>query len=60
MPVTEDLSADWGVDSTADQVTAICAAAGAAAAMYSRSSRAERAKLLRVIAEELAPQRSAR
>jgi NADP-dependent aldehyde dehydrogenase len=54
MPVTEDLSADWGVDSTADQVTAICAAAGAAAAMYSRSSRAERAKLLRVIAEELA------
>ncbi|MET1042977.1 MAG: aldehyde dehydrogenase (NADP(+)) [Microbacteriaceae bacterium] len=42
---------------SADDVRAVCAAAGAAAAEYGRTSRAERALLLRTIADELSADR---
>lgn len=42
---------------TAEQVRAVCAAAGAAAAEFARSRRSERALLLRAIADELTADR---
>ncbi|MET4639191.1 aldehyde dehydrogenase (NADP(+)) [Mycetocola sp. 2940] len=44
-------------DSATENVGAVCAAAGAAAVVYARTSRAERAQLLHAIADELSADR---
>jgi NADP-dependent aldehyde dehydrogenase len=59
MRATEEFSAEEfsAEEFSAEQVRAVCAAAGAAAAEFARSSRAERALLLRAIAGELSADR---